>query len=215
VFTQQGPKNNGQCLLNIRPDGGLVDSSPYVRALSNPGGAACVTGQGSTGGQAINFTGTQYFQAPASADWSWGDGDWTIEAEYYHRANAAGGALVALSYGSGANNWSLYAGDRYLSFTSYASGATGLQNVAASASPFAATTWLHLAAVMRSGVLTLFHHGVPVASGSITNGVGRSDAAIQFGSDGVNNKINGMIANPRIHRRAVYTRQFTPPTRQF
>lgn len=213
MIVAQGPKNNSQCLLNIRPSGGLVDSSPYARTIS--GTAAYVTGQGSIGGEAVNFTGTGYGSVPASADWLWGTKDWTIECEYYHRANASEAAILACSYGSGADNWHLTAGDGYLRFRSYASGGTGLQSVSASASPFAATTWLHLAAVMRSGVLTLYHAGVPVASGAITNSVGRSDALLLFGWDGANSKLNGIVAHLRVHERAVWTRPFTPPARQF
>ena len=176
----------------------------------------------STGGVAFDGTG-DYLSVPASSDFSFGTGDFTIEGWVYKDTDShnkciftlgdtgtTGGSGEATSLGlnwsSSTNRLIVFGDGNYIISNSAANNTAPVGE------------WIHFALVKASGVLNLYTNGIPQASynssqqwgaGSsnyLTIGVTKYDGAFS-------NEWNGKISNFRVIKgRALYTTDFYPPS---
>jgi len=210
---------NTVLLLDVSSAGTyLTDSSAYNWTLTptnsptyvqlNPFMAVGVGGS-------IGFNANQYLTIASNAAFAFGTSDFTIEAWiFFNSQNSSGDGIYAI-YGNGngsvanpyfAYNWSPYGTIFLLYNNSYI--ALG------PATPIPLYTWTHVAAVRKSGTITLYINGVggtPVsASTSLTSAgvsIGASSTPAEY--------LPGSLTNLRVvNGTAVYTSNFSPPTSQ-
>jgi hypothetical protein len=173
---------------------------------------------GTTDGS-IFCNGSSYQTFPASSNWDFGSGSFTIEMWVYPILSAAETTFVEHGWaGSGALNYGFRAGTNssyqlvmYANGTSYAF--TDLIIPSA--------TWTHVAWVGVGGVLYAYKNGIrSTVTGSYTSIVDRPSATLIIGGFNNNNEniaeryfYTGYISNLRIVKgSAVYTNTFSPPS---
>jgi len=202
-------------LLNYT-NAGVVDSTGD-NVLETAGDARISTAVSRFGGSSMFFDGTgDAFVSPNSLNFSFGTGDFTIEAWVYPTARGVYPMICKCAVnGTWASGWAFSFG--YLAPTEdkvqfWINGSTILQST--NAVPL--NTWSHVA-VSRSGTsLRMFVNGVQEASA--TNSTAISPTSVfTVGSDIVTTNYNyfGYIDDLRITRFARYTGAFTPQTSQW
>ena len=194
-----------------------IDSATYVAYVFAGGESTAATAR------SVDFDGTgDYLSVPASSDFSFGTGDFTIEGWIYKDTNShnkciftlgdtgtTGGSGEATSLGlnwSNSNRLIVFGDGNYIISNSAANNTAPVGQ------------WIHFALVKNSGVLTLYTNGVPQASYNSSQqwGAGSSNyltiGATKY--DGAfSNEWNGHISNFRVIKgTAVYTSSFRPPT---
>jgi hypothetical protein len=167
---------------------------------------------------AVSFDGTNdSLSIPDSADFTFGSGDFTMEAFVYcNNASTAAHKSIVMKYttdnASSSWFWSVYSGLQYLYFY-YGSSALVINS-----SSFPQSVWVHCAIVRDGNTLRMFQDGIQVATGDVT-GLTNNDSsvALTIGEDGQNNyDMNGFISNVRVVKgTALYTSNFTPPSAPF
>ena len=160
---------------------------------------------------------------PTSSDFDLGSGAFTIEAFVYlnsskdqdfigknaDAASKSGYEAGFLSTGAGV----FYSGNG----TSYNATTLGLTSPTGT---FATSEWFHIAVVRNGNTLTMYKNGVSVASNvSFSHTITSNSVNLQVGNDGVSTgtswHLNGYISNARVIKgKALYTKNFTPPTRE-
>jgi hypothetical protein len=190
--------------------------------LSTVGGASLKSfGSGglSLGGSAsFNGTAGAKLSTPNTANFTFGTGDFTVEAWLYPTAWSTGNS-DALWYGQNTSS------DAWITLTTYyGSGqicfySSRYKLKAYSATAAALNTWSHVAVVRRSGTLVIYVNGVSGGytwnfSGYNFNGGGGSPTVGNYSfNNGINGAWQGKISNFRISKSAVYAADFTPATR--
>jgi hypothetical protein len=172
----------------------------------------------------------QFITAASSADFDFGDGDFTVECWAY-RGTTTGtfrGILCRDAIG-GTRGWLLYTNDnsapvpRSLAFAAW-SGATPY--TATDSVELASSTWHHIAACRQGGTLRLYKDGVQVGTATIgTASVGAPSTScsvgrLQTNTDATvaNSQWNGYIDDVRITKgvcRYPDGTTFTPPDAPF
>lgn len=227
------PTGNANTKLLLHGDGAdgsssILDSSQYGRTVT-AFGAALSTAQKKFGSASIAFSGTsQYATAPASADWNFGSGDFTVEAFVYLTAALAGRYnLIVCHDNVGVSRGWLFLTDAdnagKLNFTMFSNNATPLGVLSQSAFP--QNVWKHVAACRAGNTLRLFIEGAQEASRDVT-GVTIQNPNQPLVLGGLWN--NGAISTATQHRwggymdevrvkkgEALYTGNFTPPAAPF
>ena len=182
------------------------------------------------------FSGTNYFYAPASSDWAFGTGDFTVEAWVYMTStNAAQGLFGPWLDGGTSSNFLFTSGTQYsgtnLSFAiSDGTTATFYERIS-SGGLDATNTWYHIVATRSSGTLRLFSNGKLIHSvAGVTTNI--SGTTKQFVVGGIVNSppsatmassFNGYVSNLRVVKGQVVPSYatssttngatiFTPPT---
>ena len=198
----------------------LVDISTL--GVGSPHTVTSVAGAGVTGkfGNAYaSFDGTgDYLSIPDSADWTFGTGDFTVEA-WIRIADFTKENDICGQYAD-ANNWTDFfkqgASSQQLAFACFIGG-VDQGNFISSDSTLTANTWNHVAFVRDGSTARIFLNGVALTV-TVTTAFGTwSDisAPLRVGdgfADGTNN-FHGDIDDLRIVKgTAVYTTGFTPPT---
>ena len=191
----------------------IVDSSPSPKTVTAFGDAQISTAQSKFGGSSIAFDGNgDYLTIPASADFSFGTENFTVEFWYYHLGGTDKG-LFANNSGSGV-------GVNFLvgalgSFRIY-NGTSGGNVADFSASP-ALNTWQHVAVVRQSGTVTLYVNGAASGTANWAGVNAGNVATFSVGAAYGNARFaNGYIDEFRVTKNiARYTSNFTPPTAPF
>ena len=216
-----------QLLLNFQ-NAAIFDNA-MMAVPETVGNAQISTSVKKYGTGSLYFDGTDDgLTSPYNPAYSFGTGDFTIEAWVYIAGNSAvdaGGVRAAAIVGSfptsgtltnvwvlGISGNSTTTGTGFF-FQSFVSGITYAVSVTTT---IAQTTWHHLA-VARSGTTTkLFLNGSEVASGTLGNQNVNGAYPIYVGRNiytGYPNVLNGYIDDLRITKGvARYTAAFTPPT---
>lgn len=192
-------------------------------AFTPAGNAQIDTAQSKFGGASGLFDGTgDRITTPASADWDFGTGDFTIE--FFVRFNVLPPAgennsySIVGNYGSSTAGWLVQfrtdAPGARLTFGS--SGDTPLDGFTWSPS---AATWYHTAVTRASGTVRAFADGVQIGS-DVTNteDISGSTGVLMIGAlnFGPIQHLNGWLDELRITKGvARYTANFTPPTFPF
>jgi len=191
----------------------IVDNSPTSKTVTAVGNAQISTAQSKFGGSSIAFDGTgDYLTIPASADFSFGTENFTVEFWYYHLGGTDKG-LFANNSGSGV-------GVNFLvgalgSFRIY-NGTSGGNVADFSASP-ALNTWQHVAVVRQSGTVTLYVNGAASGTANWAGVNAGNVATFSVGAAYGNARFaNGYMDEFRVTKNiARYTSNFTPPTAPF
>jgi len=191
----------------------IVDNSPTPKTVTAVGNAQISTAQSKFGGSSIAFDGTgDYLTIPASADFSFGTENFTVEFWYYHLGGTDKG-LFANNSGSGV-------GVNFLvgalgSFRIY-NGTSGGNVADFSASP-ALNTWQHVAVVRQSGTVTLYVNGAASGTANWAGVNAGNVATFSVGAAYGNARFaNGYMDEFRVTKNiARYTSNFTPPTAPF
>jgi len=162
-----------------------------------------------------SFNGSsQYLIVPANAAFTFGTGDFTVEAwinfntgsvynMVFENGGASGGDTSGFSFGVNTSN-QLYM---------YTNGSTVLTGT----SVLLLNTWYHVAIVRLSGTITLYSNGVSVGTTSTAynfTGTGSVSGGIQIGKNaGTTSFMHGYMSNYRVVKGvAVYTGAFAPST---
>jgi hypothetical protein len=191
----------------------ITDSSPTPKTVTAVGNAQISTAQSKFGGSSIAFDGNgDYLTIPASADFSFGTENFTVEFWYYHLGGTDKG-LFANNSGSGV-------GVNFLvgalgSFRIY-NGTSGGNVADFSASP-ALNTWQHVAVVRQNGTVTLYVSGAASGTANWAGVNAGNVATFSVGAAYGNARFaNGYMDEFRVTKNiARYTSNFTPPTAPF
>ena len=220
VVRQRGPVAQAcQMLINANGADGVGDVEKVIDSSTNnltmfKTGDVYQTGMspfGSDGKWCAFFDGSNdyIYSASNTAATQFGAGDFTVEGWVYLEGTTSGqytffdqgGTNSTGSFGIfiGSSNWTIRI--------------NGLgQDLTYGFTSAHLNTWLHLAVVRASGVLTFYINGVNVASGTRTQNI--TNYAVYIGQlGGYGYYWKGMISNVRVVKgTAVYTSDFTPPT---
>lgn len=167
-------------------------------------------------GSLISFGGsTHYLSSPDSDDWTFTDGDFTIDCWIY-QTDAPGAAFPrVVSHASGTTAMVLYTnnagGGGQLGFSD---GTILLGMLATGALPL--NTWVH-AAIVRSGTdFMLFQNGQLTASASTALSLGDKPGLRTIGGRASDYSFPGYIDELRVSKGvARWTSNFTPPTSEY
>ena len=173
---------------------------------------------------AVSFDGTgDYLSVGSNSDFNFGTGTFTIEGFFYKNATTSLQTLLASQqyYQSGYNgNWVLrISSGAQIAFASY--DGTGNEEYSEFSAANGVGGWHHFAFV-REGTgsnQSKFYYdgklaGSMTVSKSLTDG-GSNGIFIGDDGSGPNNAFNGFLSNVRVIKgTALYTANFTPPTRE-
>ena len=168
------------------------------------------------------FTGSVYFDGngdylsmPDSTDFTMGTGDYTIEGWFYF--NATGTNRLFGQRNSSAGESQLL-GEFYDGHTiSYYHSIGDTNYVVKKANSISLQTWYHIAITRHNQVLHLYVNGVLQDTNTTTGSLDDRAQPFVIGRQGdfTSNTFNGYISNFRVCKgHAVYTGNFTPPTRE-
>ena len=168
------------------------------------------------------FTGSVYFDGsgdylsiPDSTDFSMGTGDYTIEGWFYF--NATGTNRLFGQRNSSAGESQLL-GEFYDGHTiSYYHSIGGTNYTVTKTNIISLQTWYHIAITRHNQVLHLYVNGVLQSTNTTTGSLDDRAQPFVIGRQGnfTSNTFNGYISNFRVCKgHAVYTENFTPPTRE-
>jgi len=168
------------------------------------------------------FTGSVYFDGngdylsmPDSTDFTMGTGDYTIEGWFYF--NATGTNRLFGQRNSSAGESQLL-GEFYDGHTiSYYHSIGGTNYTVTKTNIISLQTWYHIAITRHKQVLHLYVNGVLQSTNTTTGSLDDRAQPFVIGRQGnfTSNTFNGYISNFRICKgHAVYTGNFTPPTRE-
>jgi len=193
----------------------FVDSSTNNFTITRNGNASQGTfSPFSQTGWSNYFDGSgDYITTPANSAFSYGTGDFTVEAFVYTNANITNGLIVSNRSGGGTEtHWTL----EYYTTANRIEWHSGVTIILTSSVTTVPGTWNHIA-VTRSGTsLKMFLNGVQVASATDSRNYSQVNA-VQIGWEpnfpATPGYFNGYISNLRILKgTALYTSDFTPPT---
>ena len=167
---------------------------------------------------AVSFDGSgDYLTAGQSEDYNFGTGSFTIECfayfnnitssqditDFTNNASATGSPGGQLYFSSSAANGLMW----YQSSTNYAKTTT---------TPIIPKKWLHIAVVKNSSgnTIKIYIDGKEEGSSSHSESAGTNAGALRIGLQGAT-YFNGFLSNLRVIKgTALYTTDFTPPTRE-
>jgi len=160
----------------------------------------------------VSFDGnSDYLQVPASSDFDFGTGNFTIELFFFHRKHGANYDYLA-TFGN--------AVDATTSFGIYLDGAgteINLWNNGAitSSTSYNLNQWYHLAVVRASNTVKVYLDGSEIKSATLSTDISSPGGmnVARWGLSGDSQYFNGLISNLRVVKgTAVYTGNFTAPT---
>lgn len=193
--------DNSSSARTITP---FTTTPPRIQAYSPFAPAASYTAATYGGGGYFDGT-NDYLTVPASSNYSFGSGTFTVEAWVY-KISAAIQGIASIQNAS--NGWTLRvnANNTVQIFYPASSSVTSTGTVTLNA-------WTHIAAVRVANTVTVYINGVAAGSGSFgaetdslsTLGIGLERDAT--------NKFSGYMSDLRITKgQSLYTTNFTPPT---
>jgi len=157
-------------------------------------------------GNSVFFDGADdVLNLPSSTDWSFGTGDFTIEAFCWRTENIG---FFLWDHTTAPGNFTVF---------SYANGDIRVYNnqfLVSNVNP-GNETWFHLAVVRQSGTLMFFIDGTKSSTThSFTYNIGgNGTAGVNIGKSHWNEMLGGYVSNLRVLKgQALYTSNFTPPT---
>jgi hypothetical protein len=200
----------------ITVEGDTYNQRPQPHTVTANGDAHLIgPKQGTT---ALAFDGTgDYLSTPDSADWTFGTGDFTLEA-WVNQPSAAETMLFS-QYEDASNRWYLNLDNRVaqqsVAFYNHGAGTS----IGTNTGVWPGTQqWVHLAFVRASGVMKVYVDGVSQTLATNTNAsADLTDiaATLQIGAYNGGDILNGYMDSIRISNSARYTDTFTPPTSAF
>ena len=217
-----GDEHFGKVTLLLHCDGAdgstvFTDSSATTKAVTAYGSAKISTAQGKFGGASLLLNGVEgYLTVPASADYVFGTGDFTVEG--WIRTTTTSERALIDQYLTAAASWQLSVKNGVLTWYERDDALAGSYALTGT-KPANDGQWHHVAATRASGVLRFFVDGVSDGSAAVvTNytssmvlGIGAQVAVRSAAYD-----FPGNIDEVRITKGvARYTANFMPPTETF
>ena len=160
----------------------------------------------------LSFTSGKYLTVPNSSAFTFGAGDFTVEAWVYINSGQTGSFDIFGVGGATAGSYGLYwlAASQKFQSARYgdAAGAGTTTNT------YAVGQWYHVAAVRSNGTQKVYINGVSDAGASYAMGSITASTGISIGRNfNAAQTNNGYMSNLRVVKgTAVYTSNFTPPT---
>jgi len=174
-----------------------------------------------TGTEVFETTGSVQFDGSGdslsvgtSSDLTLGTGDFTIEAYIYpSNITDAYRAIISNSYTGTIGGWSIYQYGNDLEMY-YDAGGGSTPNIFDAVDVLTAGTWQHISVTRASSAMRVFVNGVQVAS--VSNSTDFAGTTVLIGDNNAGDYFfNGFISNLRVIKgTALYTKNFTPPTRE-
>jgi hypothetical protein len=198
--------------------GSFASAGPYARSITGSTTTYTITGAGatawsfaSTGSALVNGT-TQYLTTSNASAFQFGTNPFTVEGWFYFPSVPTNSGLWQLA----ASNFPGTAGlaVSYGQYWQVGYGSTSFVNNIGAASAVTANSWIHVALVRNSNVLTLYINGVGylIDSNDTTNYTTTTNLVIG-GYFSTSFLMAGYITNVRLVKGvAVYTGNFTVPT---
>jgi hypothetical protein len=207
---------NTSLLLNFTNAG--IQDATGDNNIETVGDAKISTAQSKWAGSSMAFDGTgDYLYSPSNNLYSFGTGDFTIEAWIYATTLTSKGVFQTSDNPGGLKT--TYTSGLVLSTADAANGQLVLNvlgtNITTGSTYIAINTWYHVAVTRLAGNISIFLNGV-LAGGptSIASAINGSYLSVG-GYYNTSYLWNGYISDFRITRAARYTGNFTPPTAQF
>ena len=193
------------CVLSLPglPGGGskLFDRSPY----GNPGTVNGATWQRLQSGICpLSFDGVDDYIDCGNNNAFNATGDFTIEA-WLKVNNPAASVAQGIAWKkaanafTAANGWGAYVQQGQL-YINYGKVGGGYQDKGV---PFTSTQWTHIAVGKCGGSVFWIYNGVPSPIQTVTGNPEVNSVSLLLGKIGGTNLLTGMMAYPRIHRRAL------------
>ena len=200
------------CKLCLRMDGNAVDSSPSARSGIVNSGVTFDNANKVFGTHSGYFNGSN-INAPASSDWYFNTGDFTIEFWVKYNSVSSSGLVTTRNHSDSGNNFfSLYSTSSVLHFVGNTNGDT-IINCSASWTP-STGVWYHIAVSRISSVLKMFVNGTSLSySGSGSGEVANAPSELRIGEAEWYGwrTLNGYIDSPKIHKGlGKYSANFNP-----
>lgn len=196
------------------------DVSLSTQRVTTAGSAGDVyTANSKFGGGCLYLDGASYVECPASADWNFGTGDFTVEAWVYRQAGGSRQAIVGQWNNTTDKSWSMHIGpSNDLAFFTKDASFDHYTGTGGSAQ-LPAGEWAHCAASRQGDTLRLFLNGELKATNTSFAGyaVGVSGTVLRIGrAVTVTDPFTGHVDDVRITKGvARYTENFTPPAQAF
>jgi hypothetical protein len=200
-------------------DGSTTFTDVLGKTWTANGNAQIDTAQSKFGGASGLFDGSaDYIRTADSNDFSFGAGDFTIEA-FVRRANTSTTkTLVGKWDGGSQREWIIYVGGPWLQFSFSLNGSSDIVAFLTT-SGLVATTWHHVAVVRNGTTIKGYIDGVEVGSYAIgTSSLYSGTRPVEVGyvSSDSYGPMDGHIDDLRITKGvARYTANFTPPSAAF
>lgn len=165
----------------------------------------------------VHFDGSSdYLSLPVSSDFQFGSGDFTIECWAYALDEGTDDILGIYNTGDDRRTFALRKDQtESVQFLFSSNGSSGT-SLSSAESIIQLRTWHHYAVVRRNSVYEIYFDGVKVATKSDSTDAiyTNNDDGLRIGSS-YNTDFHGYISNLRVCKgHAVYTGNFTPPTRE-
>ena len=197
-------------LLLSGTNAGIIDHTAKSNFIT-VGTAQINTTTKKFGSGSMYFDGSSYAYTPTNQYWSFGTGDFTVEAWVNFASLGANRIIVDAWNTSQSGSWQLYYSNGNTKFTWYVGGAT----VFTSTTTPNTGTWYHVAVTRSSGTLRMFVNGTLEATvaSNTTDLTHTCPLAIGCQLSTVTNIQNGYIDDVRITKGiARYTANFSVPT---
>ena len=196
-----------QLLLKTEYDNPFKDSSVNAFTLTNSATAVTTSTQHpfninnyySARFNSSSSTVGPYLTAPASANFAFGANDFTVECWVYLTASTASSVIVGSWTGTAATSaWVFTQGVTATNLRFGVSNGTATTFYEATGG-LALNQWIHIAAVRKNKILTLYSNGVQVYSNGVSQNISVSSQTLQInGISGQTFLSQGYISNLRI-----------------
>jgi len=166
----------------------------------------------------VEFDGTgDRINIPASSDFNFGTGDFTVEwFQYLPSTPTEHLTLLSINYGTNPNLAIQGSGPTSTAYKVYFG---GISTSVTEGSSCPLNQWVHYAVVRNgsgSNNVKIYRDGVQTGQGTFTGNAGNSSSTNYIGGDATNSSVDfkGSVSNLRIIKgTALYTSAFTPPTK--
>ena len=206
---------NGSGATYVAWNWDMGDSHGLKHTITANGNIQHSTAQSKIGSSSIALDGTNDFLTiPDSDDWSFINGDFTIETWVRLSASQESGIYAQ---GSDANNmFEFFLGtDQTCKVKCYDGGST-IFNFEIGGSLFATNTWTHIALVKKGSVFTYYQNGSADGTATDTSVAGDETGVVKIGvRRSESSDLNGYMDEYRISNVARYHGDFTPSTTAF
>ena len=162
---------------------------------------------------AVSFDGTNdILSVPDSADFTFGSGDFTMEAFVYNKSSSY--RSIVMKYGGSPATsswfWSMYNGQNQFYYYS------GSNEPAVTSGQTHYNKWVHCAVSREGNTIRIFDNGELTGTLDVSSYATMNDSTVplDIGADYADNyDMDGFISNVRIVKgTALYTSNFTPPS---
>ena len=194
-----------------------INSGSTEKVITANGNAAASSAQSNFYGGSFVFDSTDdNLTTPASSDFNFGSGDYTVEWWMYWTTKSNYQSIIDIGYTDTAGSFAIQSNISTSRFIVYAEGGNILEELpAVGDAPL--NQWIHYAVVRNGDSMTLYRDGAvsdtgSASAGSVTGTLhGSSTHDVDIGNDQYDYGFNGYLQDFRIYKGvAKYTSEFIP-----